>query len=60
VWNGPIHVVGQMLMNEAVDQRTCDDPANAVSVIANSSEIYGLGQINRAREFSEGASRKNR
>ena len=60
VWNGPIHVVGQLLMNEAVDQKSCDDPADAVSVMANSSEIYGLGQINRARKFSEAASRNNR
>ena len=47
-------------MNEAIDERTCDDPVNAVSVIANNSEIHGLGQINRAREFAEAASRKNR
>ena len=60
VWDGPIHVVGQLLMNEAIDERTCDDPVNAVSVIANNSEIHGLGQINRAREFAEAASRKNR
>ena len=60
VWDGPIHVVGRLLMNEAIVERTCDDPVNAVSVIANNSEIHGLGQINRAREFAEAASRKNR
>ena len=60
VWDGLIHVVGQLLMNEVIDEQTCDDPLNAVSVIANNSEIHGLGQINRAREFAEAASRKNR
>jgi len=43
------------------EQSECDDPKNAIDVMANSlPEHRGLGRINRARARSESASRDNR
>ena len=60
IWQAPVHLVAQLRMTEVVDQSTCDDPRQAVSVSTHANGIYGIGQINRAREFAEAASWKNR
>jgi hypothetical protein len=60
IWAAPAHKVGRLLINQMFEQETCDRPEHAISVMANSPQVKGIGQINRARDFVETSSWKRR
>ncbi len=71
VWNGPVHSLGRLMVNnDVMDQEACDAPSNFVrsapkpdadaTLVKSAKGIYGLGQINRARDYVETVSWEHR
>ena len=60
VWKAPLHRIGDLQIAEPLAQSECDDPSQFVSITEHTSDIVGIGQINRARNFAESYSWKNR
>ena len=49
-WTGPIHAMGEVLIDNSIENSTCDSPALfSIKPIVNSFELKGVGQLSRAK-----------